>query len=201
MNPSTPHIALLEASKIVAEGLQAILYQCDMHGRIHRLEALDELPQLLEAHAVDILIANPLLWANREKDIRKIKKNHPTLAIAAIDHGAMYKPLLAQADVAFTLYDPPEQIAHLLAKLNKKNQPRPNKKDGEENLTKREIEVLTGLVSGMLNKEIADALSISIHTVVRHRKNIAAKTGIRSQSGLTIYAISKKIISIEEIEI
>jgi DNA-binding CsgD family transcriptional regulator len=53
----------------------------------------------------------------------------------------------------------------------------------------------------MLNKEIADQLHISVHTVVRHRKNITQKTGIRSQSGLTIYAISKKIIHLEDMEI
>ena len=74
-------------------------------------------------------------------------------------------------------------------------------KSESDNLTRREIEVLTGLVNGMLNKEIAEALNISIHTVVRHRKNITAKTGIRSQSGLTIYAISKKIVEIDDIEI
>ncbi|MEA4948797.1 MAG: LuxR C-terminal-related transcriptional regulator, partial [Petrimonas sp.] len=49
-------------------------------------------------------------------------------------------------------------------------------------------------------KEIADSLNISIHTVVTHRKNITSKTGIRSQSGLTIYAISKRIISIEDVD-
>ena len=56
-------------------------------------------------------------------------------------------------------------------------------------------------MNGKINKEIADELNISIHTVVRHRKNITTKTGIRSQSGLTIYAISKKIVEIEDIEI
>jgi DNA-binding NarL/FixJ family response regulator len=69
----------------------------------------------------------------------------------------------------------------------------------DDNLTERELDVLTQLVHGHSNKEIADSLNISIHTVMTHRKNIAAKTGIRSQSGLTIYAISKKIVQIEDV--
>jgi DNA-binding CsgD family transcriptional regulator len=57
--------------------------------------------------------------------------------------------------------------------------------------------VLKLLVQGSSNKEIADKLNISIHTVVSHRKNIIQKTGIKSQAGLTIYAISNKIISLD----
>jgi len=53
-------------------------------------------------------------------------------------------------------------------------------------------------VKGFSNKEVADNLNISIHTVISHRKNISQKTGIKSQSGLTIYAISNKIILIED---
>ena len=200
MNKSILHIAILESSRIICEGMQAILYQSDMDCRVYRFESLDDLLEFLDSNTVDILIANPVLFINREKDINKIKKNYPSLSIAGIDFGMMYRQSL-QTDITFMLYDTPEHIVHLLMKLDKKSQALPNEKEGEENLTKREIEVLTGLVNGMLNKEIADALNISIHTVVRHRKNIAMKTGIRSQSGLTIYAISKKIISIEDIDI
>ena len=72
------------------------------------------------------------------------------------------------------------------------------KSEPKEQLTTRETEVLKHLVQGLSNKEIADQLSISIHTVVSHRKNIIQKTGIKSQSGLTIYAISNNIINIED---
>jgi DNA-binding CsgD family transcriptional regulator len=53
------------------------------------------------------------------------------------------------------------------------------------------------MVKGFANKEIADTLNISIHTVISHRKNITEKTGIKSLSGLTIYAITKKIIPLD----
>jgi DNA-binding NarL/FixJ family response regulator len=67
-------------------------------------------------------------------------------------------------------------------------------------LTRREIEVLQLLTKGYSNKEIADQLFVSTHTVISHRKNISEKTGIKSASGLTMYAILKKIIDVSEID-
>lgn len=200
MNKSLLHIAILESSRIIYEGIQTILYQSDINCRVYRLESLDDLNEFLKSGPIDILIANQMQFVNREKEVSKIKKNYPSLSIAGIDYGMLQKSTTL-TDTTFSLYDSPEHIIHLLLKLDKKFHSQTNEKEGEENLTKREIEVLSGLVNGMLNKEIADALNISIHTVVRHRKNIALKTGIRSQSGLTIYAISKKIISIEDLDI
>ncbi|MBK5195883.1 MAG: helix-turn-helix transcriptional regulator, partial [Proteiniphilum sp.] len=184
----------------IYEGLQAIICQSELGCRTNRIETLEDLSGMLETTKVDILIANQLQFANREKEIRKIRKAYPSLSVAGIDYGIMQKQSVL-TDISFTLYDSAEHIIHALEKLEKKNQSPAQQKNENDNLTKREIEVLTGLVNGMLNKEIADALNISIHTVVRHRKNITVKTGIRSQSGLTIYAISKKIVEIEDIEI
>lgn len=62
-------------------------------------------------------------------------------------------------------------------------------------LSSREIDVLKLVALGYLNKEIADKLSISINTVLTHRKNITAKLGIRSASGLSVYAIMNGHIS------
>lgn len=62
-------------------------------------------------------------------------------------------------------------------------------------LTQREITVLQLVVEGLINKEIADRLNISINTVLTHRKNITAKLGIKSVSGLSVYAIMNGIVS------
>ena len=61
-------------------------------------------------------------------------------------------------------------------------------------LSQREIEVLRLVASGMINKQIADTLNISINTVLTHRKNITAKLGIKSVSGLSFYAMMNGII-------
>lgn len=61
-------------------------------------------------------------------------------------------------------------------------------------LSSREIQVLSLVAAGCINKEIADRLGISLNTVLSHRKNIMAKLGIRSTSGLSIFAMMNGII-------
>lgn len=68
-------------------------------------------------------------------------------------------------------------------------------------LTPRERDIVIGVVKGMTNKEIADKLFISINTVTTHRRNIVKKLDIHSASGLTVYAIMNKLVSLEEIKI
>ena len=66
----------------------------------------------------------------------------------------------------------------------------------QEELSEREKEVVTLVVQGLINKEIADKLHLSLHTVIAHRKNIARKLNIHSTAGLTIYAIVNKLIEV-----
>ena len=66
-------------------------------------------------------------------------------------------------------------------------------------LSNREIEVLSLIVQGMINKEIAEKLNISLTTVITHRKNIMYKLGMRSVSALTIYAVMHGYIDINKI--
>ena len=194
------HIAIMEPSKIIFEGLQTIICHSSLDCRVSRMERIEELTEMMEQNPVEILIANPMQFVNLEKEVKKLRKSYPTLAIAGIDFGIIHRQSML-TDISFTLYDTPEQIIQSLHKLQEKSRQSEQEREEDDNLSPREIEVLTCLVNGMLNKEIADQLHISVHTVVRHRKNITLKTGIRSQSGLTIYAISKKIVSIEEIDI
>ena len=72
--------------------------------------------------------------------------------------------------------------------------------DAGEVLSEREREVLVEVAHGLLNKEIADRLNISINTVITHRKNITRKTGIKTTPGLTVYAILNNLVDINTIE-
>jgi DNA-binding NarL/FixJ family response regulator len=77
----------------------------------------------------------------------------------------------------------------------------PEEKKQKSELTEREKDVLRQVALGYTNKEIAEKLFISIHTVITHRKNITKKTDIRTASGMTAYAILQKIIHPEEIDL
>lgn len=66
--------------------------------------------------------------------------------------------------------------------------------DSSTEISSREREVIKEIAAGKTNKEIAEALCISINTVITHRKNIAAKLGIKSASGISLYALMQGII-------
>jgi Response regulator containing a CheY-like receiver domain and an HTH DNA-binding domain len=68
-------------------------------------------------------------------------------------------------------------------------------------LSQRELDVLRLIALGLLNKEVADKLNISLNTVLSHRKNITAKLGIKTVSGLIFYCITHGYISADEIEL
>lgn len=66
-------------------------------------------------------------------------------------------------------------------------------------LSDREIEVMSLIVQGYINKEIADKLNIGLSTVITHRKNIMDKLGFKSVSALTIYAVMNGYVDINKI--
>ena len=70
----------------------------------------------------------------------------------------------------------------------------PATKPAEYELSNRETAVLVLVAKGLTNKEIADQLNVSPHTVMSHRKNIVHKTGIKSVAGLTVYAMLHNLI-------
>ncbi len=67
-------------------------------------------------------------------------------------------------------------------------------------LSQREKEIVICVVRGLTNKEIADKLFLSIHTVITHRRNISRKLQIHSAAGLAIYAIANKLIELDELK-
>ncbi len=60
-------------------------------------------------------------------------------------------------------------------------------------LTERELEIIRFIAKGYTNKEIADLLFISAHTVNTHRKNIMAKLNIKNVAGLVGYAFQEDL--------
>lgn len=73
--------------------------------------------------------------------------------------------------------------------------------DKNNTLSDREKEIIGYVAKGKSNKEIADALCISVHTVTTHRRNIATKLQIHSPAGLTIYAIVNKIVRLQDLNL
>jgi regulator of cell morphogenesis and NO signaling len=73
--------------------------------------------------------------------------------------------------------------------------------NSDSDLSKREKDIVSCVAKGFSNKEIADKLCLSVHTVTTHRRNIAHKLNIHTPAGLTIYAIVNKLVTLEEVNI
>jgi DNA-binding NarL/FixJ family response regulator len=117
-----------------------------------------------------------------------------TILIAGDEH-SLQTP---EVQASIFLYDQKSEITTKLSTLIK-NQGNEGTEDPGEMLTQREMTILRLVSLGMTNRQIADQLYLSTHTVITHRKNISSKLGIKSVSGLTVYAIVNNIITIEEV--
>lgn len=67
-------------------------------------------------------------------------------------------------------------------------------KENSKDLSEREKDIVSNIALGLTNQEIAEKLFISSHTVITHRKNIVKKLGIKTVSGLTVYAIFNNLV-------
>ncbi len=191
------NIAVLESSQIVYEGISNILLKSGNNIKLFRLDKLNDIERLFEQTQPDIVIMNPSQIQNKVKEFTAIKKSMSETFWTALVYSLFDQQTMSLFDKSIHITDSPASIIELITRLEDNNSTNTSSSE-QEQLTEREIDVLKLIVAGLSNKEIADKLFISIHTVVSHRKNISQKTGIKSQAGLTIYAISNKIIRLED---
>ncbi|MDE6272628.1 MAG: LuxR C-terminal-related transcriptional regulator [Muribaculaceae bacterium] len=84
--------------------------------------------------------------------------------------------------------------------LRKEDQPdNESPSDQLEILSEREKDIIREVARGKANKEIADSLFISVHTVTTHRRNICAKLNIHTTAGLTVFAILNHLIDLSDV--
>lgn len=105
---------------------------------------------------------------------------------------------LPASNYILNIFLPEKRLKAELTKFFSEGIPLPAPQE-DRNLSAREIEVLVLVSKGYINKEIADKLSISLTTVITHRKNITEKLGIKSVSGLTMYAVMNGYVEADRI--
>lgn len=187
-------ILIADTSYIVYEGLTRLLTKKGLKYEYKMASSIEETGQCLLKGNVCTVIINPSLFGANIKAIHSLKDQHPDVRWIGFIHSYYEQNILTVFDEIITISDNVETIASKLARVNEIKY----KDDlSQEKLSDREIDVLRNLVTGMSNKEIADKLNISINTVITHRKNITHKTGIKSVSGLTIFAVVQNIISLD----
>jgi DNA-binding CsgD family transcriptional regulator len=192
MDNSRINIAVIEPSQIIFEGVSNVLMKFKKNFYLYRLNDLEELKHSTSKENFKVALINPSAIQNKQNDFAKLKNTNPNMLWIALVYSFFDDDLLLKFDDTISVNASLSQIYNKLAQINNSTD-----KSQHEDLSDREIEVLVQLVKGLANKEIADKLNISIHTVISHRKNITDKTGIKSLPGLTIYAITNKIVPLD----
>ena len=191
-------VILCEASEIIATGLGEIIQSIAGFDVVSRLDSPENLSEKLIASDANILIINPLLLGfNDHNLIAQWRKDNPSLLCIALVTVYMEDFALKCYDGVIGINDSKLKLINKLGQLVQSNEKTEKPEDAD--LSKREIDVLIAVAKGLMNKEIADQMNISIHTVISHRKNITRKTGIKSVSGLTVYALLNNLIDENEV--
>lgn len=195
------NIVIAETSDLLYEGLSTILYQSEYACFVYRIFSYEEIETTLINKNIDVLLINPILTFSNGKGIKNLKKNYPFLLIGCINMNMLDNNTVLLYDFILNVYDSSTQMLSVIKKQLDLKQVNNADDDDDEALSEREAEVLLQIIKGHTNKQIADILYISVHTVISHRRNIMIKTGIRSQAGLALYAVSKSLISLDDFDL
>ena len=185
-------VIICETSEIIANGLAEIINGIAQFDVVSRLDNPEHLSEKITALDSNLLIINPTLLGFHNKEfLSQLGKEHPQLTLVALVTSCLDHSMLTPYNGVIDINDTRSKI---ISKMNEFARCEASKGTDDVELSKRETDVLVAVAKGMMNKEIADEMNISIHTVISHRKNITRKTGIKSVSGLTVYALLNNLI-------
>ncbi|WP_321279595.1 response regulator transcription factor [Marinifilum fragile] len=196
-----PRISILiaESTCLIRKGLGAVSQKLENVEILQSVSNKMELCDIVNRLKPDILIVNPNMLDSDCEDLKKpfIKANKMSLVLISDDKSNKDK---YHADAFIHYKDNQSKIIDVLEEIVNKKAENKRTNKSNETLSSREQNILKHIALGLTNKEIADQLFISIHTVVTHRKNITQKLGIKSVSGLTVYAILNNLITMDEVK-
>ncbi len=200
---SKVNFIVVERSFIVRKGLVSLINEMPNTNVVRELELSLRLGDLITHHSADVVVINfDLLNEISSEELRKIAERKKKCFVIAVSTSMVLLADSLKAIVTDTIsLDEPKQsvLKKLKSVICRVASLEENPAEGAE-LSEREIEILKDVALGLSNKEIAEKNFISPHTVITHRKNITRKLGIKTVSGLTIYAILNKLIGMEALK-
>ena len=191
------HIVIAEPSVIIRSGLIAVLKRLtSLSIDIAEISDIHTLVAQLCKFKPDVLIIDPSqLGVFSLQRLRK-EVGHPDIKIIALQNTMVDSMTLKHYDEVVSIYDSLDTIKDKLERIIVTEETTNPKQE----LSVREKEIVVCIVKGMTNKQIADHLILSTHTIMSHRRNIVNKLQIHSPAGLTIYAIVNKLVEIDQIK-
>lgn len=195
---SKPKLAIVENNTLAAMGLKQLLETAMPFAEIKSFGTFGEFQASNISQFMHYFVSMQIVLANR---LFFLDHKHKTIVLTASND-----PNSQMDDFHCICVNVSE---HMLIKelisLQKmghphgEHLPHPEAANKEKLLSDREIEVLSLIAQGKINKEIADQLCIGLTTVITHRKNIQEKLGLKSVSSLTIYAVTHGLVDINRI--
>ncbi len=198
MNRTVPIIAILSPNALMGIGLRSILEGMLPFASIKVCDDFSDIATTQPEELFHIFASANYIIEHR--DFFEARRSKTIILSNGTPHAQLLEGYV-QINIAASQSEIEEGIRSLHSSAHgggSGNTPSPHHPQEREKevLSSREIEVLRLVVEGLINKEIADRLNISLSTVISHRKNIVEKLGIRSVAGLTIYAVMKRFIEI-----
>lgn len=199
-NNDVIRIAIAETSVIVRGGLTAALKRLP-NVKVQPIELLsmEALHDCVRTQCPDMLVVNPAF--GDYFDVSKFKEETAgkRIHLIALVTSFVDAALLNKYDETVSIFDDLEMLSKKIAGLTNVAVEE-EELDNQDTLSQREREIVICVVKGMTNKEIAENLFLSIHTVITHRRNISKKLQIHSAAGLTIYAIVNKLVALSDVK-
>lgn len=198
-NNEIVRIAIAETSVIIRGGLTAALKRLS-NVKVQPIELLsvEALHDCVRTQCPEMLIVNPTF--GDYFDVAKFREeiSGKRIRLIALVTSFVDASLLSKYDESISIFDDLETLSTKIAGLL--NVVSEEEMDNPDTLSQREKEIVICVVKGMTNKEIAEKLFLSIHTVITHRRNISKKLQIHSAAGLTIYAIVNKLVALSDVK-
>ena len=192
----TPEIAIIERNTLATLGLRTILEELIPQAIIRTFasfeQLIDDTPDMYAHYfvAISIYFEHTAFFIDRKPKTIVLSAGEPQIPIGVpVLNTCLPQEKLIKAFI--DMRSRGHEITHHPVK--------PSAYESANTLSAREIEVLVLVTKGLINKEIADELNISLTTVISHRKNITEKLGIKSVSGLAIYAVMNGYIDADSI--
>ena len=184
-------VIIIEPANVVAAGVEAMLRASGEYDVVAQYRTVQEAQANVEAlGGVDIIVAS--VSFGRQLEVCEALSGIPVVGMqAALTEADMLRGFVA----VVSMFATEEELLRAMREAH--DAPVQHNYSESHDLSERERDVLVLVAKGYTNKEIAQELFISPHTVISHRKNIVHKTGIRSVAGLTVYAVLNKLIDSE----
>jgi DNA-binding NarL/FixJ family response regulator len=193
-------LLIFESSYLIRQGLAVIVSELNNCLLEEMYENLGKFQLAIKHYKPQVIIIGlNLIEDAQDNFIKEMKKECKCTIIGIKINNA--EPEKSYFDLIINYNDEKTELIKKLGEYLIQDKKIKKEKQIDHQLSEREKDIVALAAKGLTNKEIAGNLFISVHTAITHRKNISRKLGIKTLSGLTVYAILNKLIDMKDIHL